>query len=181
MSKAALREEVLYVIFLDLHKTYDALERSRCLDILEGYGVGPRARRLLQTYWRRLTMAARAGGYYGTEFQGARGVTQGYLLSPTIFNVVVDAVVRNWVTVMVEGAEERGEHAQEGRHQDSLFYADDGMVALLDPAGSRVHLIPWLACFIGWACGIMSGRQSSWYSAPARRRGISRRRHMGGG
>ena len=29
---AALREEVLYVIFLDLHKAYDALDRSRCLD-----------------------------------------------------------------------------------------------------------------------------------------------------
>ena len=28
---AAFREEVLYVIFLDLHKAYDALDRSRCL------------------------------------------------------------------------------------------------------------------------------------------------------
>ena len=28
---AAVREEVLYVIFLDLHKAYDALDRSRCL------------------------------------------------------------------------------------------------------------------------------------------------------
>ena len=44
---AALREEVLYVIFLDLHKAYDTLYRSRCLEILAGYGVGPRARRLL--------------------------------------------------------------------------------------------------------------------------------------
>ena len=52
------------MIFLDLNKVYDALDRSRCLDILEGYGVGPRARRLLTTYWRRLTMVARAGGYY---------------------------------------------------------------------------------------------------------------------
>ena len=33
---AALREEVLYVIFQDMHKTYDALDRSRCLEILEG-------------------------------------------------------------------------------------------------------------------------------------------------
>ena len=55
---AALREEVLYVIFLDLHKVYDDLDRSRCLDIMEGYGVGPRSRRLLQTYWRHLTMVA---------------------------------------------------------------------------------------------------------------------------
>ena len=71
----ALREEVLYVIFLDLHKAYDALERSRCLDILEGQGVVPRARRILHTYLRRLTMMARAGGYYRMAFQGARGVT----------------------------------------------------------------------------------------------------------
>ena len=38
-------------------------------------------------------MVARAGGYFGTGFKGKRGVTQGDLLSPTIFNVVVDAVV----------------------------------------------------------------------------------------
>ena len=45
-----------------------ALDMSRCLEILDGYGVGPQARRLLQTYWRRLTVVARAGGYYGTAF-----------------------------------------------------------------------------------------------------------------
>ena len=78
----AMREEVLYLIFLDLTKSYDALERSRCLEILEDYGVGPNARRLLKTYWRRLTMVARAGGYYGKAFKGERGVTQGDPLSP---------------------------------------------------------------------------------------------------
>ena len=48
---AAMSEEVLYVIFLDLTKAYNALDRSRILEILEGYGVGPQARRLLQAYW----------------------------------------------------------------------------------------------------------------------------------
>ena len=43
---ADLREEVMYVIFLDLRKAYDALDRSRCLGILERYSVGPQARRL---------------------------------------------------------------------------------------------------------------------------------------
>ena len=52
-----------------------------------------------------MTIVARAGGYYVTAFQEERGVTQGYPLSPTIFNVVVDAVVRYWVAVVIAGAE----------------------------------------------------------------------------
>ena len=115
------RVEVLYVIFLDLTKAYDALDRSRCLDILEGYGVGPSARRLLTTYWRRLTMVARAGGYYGEAFKGARGVTQGDPLLPTIFNVVVDAVVRPWIDGLVAETAEKGETGREGRHQSAVF------------------------------------------------------------
>ena len=130
---AALREEVLYVIFLDMHKAYDALDRSSCLDILEGYGVVPRACWLPRAYWGEMTMVARAGGYYGEAFKGVWGVTQGDLLSPTIFNVVVDAVVRHWVTMALEEAEKRGERGNEGSHQDALFYADDGMVASSDP------------------------------------------------
>ena len=130
---AALRGEVLYVIFLDLHKAYDALDRCRCLEILKGYDVGTRARRLIQSYWRRLTMLARARGYYGTAFKGGRGVTQDNPLSPTIFNVVVDAVVGHWVTGIIADAEARGGLGKEGRHQVALFYADNGMVALSDP------------------------------------------------
>ena len=67
--------------------------RYICLEIMEGYGVGPRVCWLLWTYWGRLRMVAKVGGYYGSAFQLSRGVTQGYPLSPTIFNVAVDAVV----------------------------------------------------------------------------------------
>ena len=121
------------MIFLDLTKAYDALDRSRSLEILKGYGVGERVRRLLREYWNNTTMVARAGGYYGTGFKGGRGVTQGKPLSPTISNVVVDAVVCHWVTLAVTEAETRGERGREGRHQAALFYADDGMIASSDP------------------------------------------------
>ena len=54
--------------------------------------------------------SAEDGGKDGRVLQGgvygAWGVMQGDLLSPTIFSVVVDAVVRHWVSVMVEGAED---------------------------------------------------------------------------
>ena len=47
-------------------------------------------------------MVARAGGYYRTAFGGERDVTQGDPLSLTIFNVVVDAVIRHWVHGVME-------------------------------------------------------------------------------
>ena len=120
------------MIFLDLTKACNALDRSRILEILEGYGVGPQARRLLQAYWGKSTMVARAGGYFRTGFKGARGVTQGDPLSPAIFNVVEDAVVRHWFTLTVEEEETWGEQGREGRHQAALFYGDNGMVASSD-------------------------------------------------
>ena len=61
----ALRDSVLHEIFLGLHKAYNALDRSRCLEILEGHGVGARALRLLRRYWDMLNMVEQAGGYYG--------------------------------------------------------------------------------------------------------------------
>ena len=54
--------------------------------------MGPRARRLLHTYWDHITMVNRAGGYYDTVFKGCQGATQRRPLSLTIFNVLVDAV-----------------------------------------------------------------------------------------
>ena len=118
---AAMREEVLYVIFLDLTKAYDALDRLQSLEILKRYGVGERVRRMLKVYWERTTMVVRAGRGYGKGFKGGRGVTQGDPLSPTIFNVVVDAVVRHWLQIATQDAERRGERGREGLHQAALF------------------------------------------------------------
>ena len=61
-------------------------------------------------------------------------MTQGDPLSHTIFNVVVDAVVRQWVNGLVDEAEAKGETGREGRHQSAVFYANDGIDVLSDPA-----------------------------------------------
>ena len=47
-----------------------------------------------------MTMVAKSSIYFGATFKVQRGMTQGWLLSPTIVNVVVHAVLRHWVTVL---------------------------------------------------------------------------------
>ena len=58
---------------------------------------------------------------------------QGDPLSPTIFNVVVDAVVRHWLEGLENATEEKGGTGREG-HFSAVFYANDGMVSASDPA-----------------------------------------------
>ena len=50
------------MIVLDIYKSYDALERKHCLDILAVYGVRPWSSRILRRYWDQLTMVAWARG-----------------------------------------------------------------------------------------------------------------------
>ena len=45
-------------------------------------------------------MVAQEGRYYREPLCGEQGFTQGYSLSPTIFNVVVDAVVHHWESLV---------------------------------------------------------------------------------
>ena len=63
-------------------------------------------------------MVAKSGIYFGYPFKVQSGMTQGYLLSPTIFNVVVDAVLRHWVTVLTA---EEGTEAPDIEGLDSKF------------------------------------------------------------
>ena len=73
------------------------------------------------------------GGYYGVALLVFWGLTQGYLLSPIIFNAVVDTVVRNWVSLVAGygGVQERLE--REVLHRTAFFYMESSLVASTDP------------------------------------------------
>ena len=70
-------------------------------------------------------MVTRAGRYGRTPFKGHRGVTQGDTISPTIFNMVVDAVIHYWVTLVA--GEESGSYGfgRAVQWMEDFFNADD--------------------------------------------------------
>ena len=60
----SMREAVLHEMFLGLQKVYGDLYRYRCIGILVGYCVVPRALWVLRTYRGHLTIVAKSRGYY---------------------------------------------------------------------------------------------------------------------
>jgi hypothetical protein len=86
--------QTLCQVFIDLKKAYDTLHRGRTLEIL--IRVGPKLLAIIRKFWSEHTMVARQGGYHGEAFKAEQGVAQGDIPSPTIFNIIVDCVVRAW-------------------------------------------------------------------------------------
>ena len=125
----------LYGIFIDLSKVYDPMDRGRCLEILGHCGVGEKALRLIARFWRDAELVCRASGYYGRHFLAIRGVTQGGPLSPAIFNLMVDAIVRKWVRVLQEV---HGMGLEDVRRLMTCFYADDGLIVTRNPEDLQI-------------------------------------------
>jgi hypothetical protein len=89
-----LEMKPFYGVFLDLWKAFDVMDWEQCIMVLEGYSAGPQMIRLIRGFWRDSIMVCRAAGNYGTAFKAGRGVMQGGPLLAKLFNIMVDAVVR---------------------------------------------------------------------------------------
>ena len=74
-------------------------------------------------------MVYRASSYYRRVFKAERDVTQGGLLSPTIFNLMVGAFLLEWIYQ----TEQTGFDATNTSTIVTVFYADGGLIAARDP------------------------------------------------
>jgi hypothetical protein len=131
MQLAMRSTEPNFMVFLDLKKAYDTLDRNRTLAILKGYGIGEKVQKIIQQIWHMDTMYPKQAGFFGKPFRANRGVRQGDIISPMIFNIVADAVIRHteWKCL------------KEGKGLiTSLFYADDGLLMGTDEKTVQYYL-----------------------------------------
>jgi hypothetical protein len=98
-----IQQVPVFEIFIDHKTAYDTQDRERTLEILERYGMGALNLQLLHQFWDRQLVVAKQGGHFGVAFPATRGVTQGDLVSPTIFNIVVDTIVWHWLNIISVG------------------------------------------------------------------------------
>ncbi len=70
---AYLEQHPLYVVFIDLKKAFDAMDRNTCLLLLRDYGVGPNMLWFIMQFWNQAELACRANGNFGRVFFAERG------------------------------------------------------------------------------------------------------------
>jgi hypothetical protein len=155
--KVKLAQQLLYLklkpfygVFLDLWKAFDAMDKERSIMFLEGYGAGPWMIWPIRGYWRDAIMVCQAAGNYGTAFKAGCGVTQGGPLSAKIFNILVDAVVWEWMQQLEEdGDYEEEEVAEYMATFFAIFYVNDAFLASQD-AGFLQHALTLLVDLFEW-------------------------------
>ena len=69
------------------------------MEIMRRYGMGQNMARLISHHWYKQLFFPKESRFLGMDFGTGRGVTQGNPASPMIFNIVVDAVVREVLKV----------------------------------------------------------------------------------
>ena len=129
----SIYQDSLFLVFLDLKKAYDTMDQERPLITPEGCGVGPRLCGLLETFWGHQQVVPKQNGFHGPALPATQGTTQGGLVLSTLFNVVVDNVIKTWLAMTVEN--QRVYHDGLGvtiRRCLGVFYANDCMVVSRD-------------------------------------------------
>ena len=99
---ARMDHDPLFLVFLDMHKTYDTIYYGCIMMTMEVYGAVPCMCRLLAVLWDQQEVVTHQNGYHGPHFKSTWWKTEGRLIFPTLFNFIVNNVVRKLLAMTVE-------------------------------------------------------------------------------
>ena len=120
IKKAREFQKNIYFCFIDYAKAFDCVDHKKLLKILKEMGIPDHLTCLLRNLYACQEATVRTG--YGTTdwFQIGKGVCQGCILSPCLFNLYAGYIMRN------AGLDEAQAGIKfVGRNINNLRYADD--------------------------------------------------------
>ena len=133
-----------YLLFVDLKKAYDTVPHGALFAKMEKYGVTGRMLSFLQGLYASSRIAVRTADRLSETVPLERGLRQGCPLSPILFNIFINDILR--------GTEEWGVPVEsapaETGNVSGLMFADD----LVTIAPSRENLVELTQHLDRWAC-----------------------------
>ena len=116
MEKAREFKKNIYFCFIDYAKTFDYVDHNKLWTILKEMGIPDHLTYLLKNLYAGQEATVRTGHGTTDWLQIGKGVYQGYILSPFLFNLYAEYIMQNV----------RLDEAQAGIN--NLSYADDTTV-----------------------------------------------------
>uniref|UniRef100_A0A8B9W9R6 RNA-directed DNA polymerase n=1 Tax=Bos mutus grunniens TaxID=30521 RepID=A0A8B9W9R6_BOSMU len=120
IEKAREFQKNIYFCFIDYAKAFDCVDHNKLWKILKEMGIPDHLTCLLRNLYAGQEATVRTGHGTTDWFQIGKGVCQGCILSPCLFNLYAEYIMRN------AGLEEAQAGIKSaGRNINNLRYADD--------------------------------------------------------
>ena len=127
-EKYMAKSKDVYFAFLDLEKAYDRVDREALWKVLRIYGVGGSLLQAVKSMYADSKACVRVGSERSDWFPVRVGLRQGCVMSPWLFNIYMDGLVRE-VNARVFG---KGLKLLDGNENEwemnQLLFADDTVV-----------------------------------------------------
>nr|KAG5703936.1 hypothetical protein BaRGS_020533 [Batillaria attramentaria] len=122
----------LYINFIDYEKAFDSVDREALWKLLRHYGVPGKIISLIQCTYKDMSCRIAHAGQLSESFEVKTGVRQGCLLSPFLFLLVID-----WIMKTTTTGRKNGIQWTLWTQLDDLDFADD--LALLSHSHSQMQ------------------------------------------
>ena len=120
IEKAREFQKNIYFCLIDYAKAFDCMDHNKLWKILKEMGIPDHLTCLLRNLYTGQEATVRTGHGKTDWFKIGKGVCQGSILSPCLFNLYAEYIMRN------AGLEEtQAEIKIAGRHLNNLRYPDD--------------------------------------------------------
>ena len=120
MEKAREFQKSMYFCFIDYAKAFDCVDHNKPWKIMKEMGITDHLICLLRNLYAGQEATVRTGHGTTDWFKIGKGVWQGCILSPCLFNLYAEYIMRN---AGLEEAQARIKTV--GRNINKLRYADD--------------------------------------------------------
>ena len=95
IKKAREFQKNIYLYFIDYAKAFDCVDHHKLWKILKEMGISDHLTCLLRSLYASQEVTVRTGHGTTDWFQIGKGVCQSYILSPCLFNLYTQYIMRN--------------------------------------------------------------------------------------